>query len=133
MRLLFIIVFAVVIAGCKSPQPVSNSVGISADRAWHLAAMYYTHYISGCGGVGEVVARDSYWDAPVHFGYAGTFQGYIHVNRQTGRVSYSWRHPSVSAASLDEWFYSVTHVVQPNKSPEPTPVGAGSSASRTTP
>jgi hypothetical protein len=84
-----------------SARSAASEVG--ADRAWKLASMYYHRHVSGCGGVGDVVARGKYWDAPVHFGFAGEFQGYIRVNRRTGTVSYSG-HPTVSAQSLDDWF-----------------------------
>lgn len=86
---------------------VAASEEISADRGWHLAAMYYSRYVSGCGGVGAVKEHGHYWIAPVHFGRAGTFRGYIRVDRATGTVSYSW-HPTVSAESLEAWFASVT-------------------------
>jgi hypothetical protein len=101
MRTWFIVIFSLLLVSCGTPQLAGGSVEINADRAWHLAAMYYTHYVSGCGGVGEVVARDSFWEAPVHFGYAGTLQGSIRVDRHTGTVSYSG-HPTVSAGSLDK-------------------------------
>jgi hypothetical protein len=87
--------------------PVVAADGISADRAWHLGQTYYMRYLGGCGGVGTVVQRGEYWLAPVHFGYAGTFHGYIRVDRRTGIASYGW-HPTVSAQSLDSWFASVT-------------------------
>ena len=87
--------------------PVVAADGISADRAWRLGQTYYMRYLSGCGGVGTVVQRGEYWLAPVHVGYAGTFHGYIRVDRRTGIASYGW-HPTVSAQSLDSWFASVT-------------------------
>ena len=69
--------------------------------------MYYSRYLGGSGGVGAVNKQGDYWIAPVHFGYAGTFRGYIRVDRHTGTVSYSW-HPTVSAQSLDSWFASLS-------------------------
>jgi hypothetical protein len=115
MRTWLIVLFTLLLVGCSSSQPADDSVQITADRAWHLAAMYYAHYISGCGGVGEVAAHGSYWQAPVHFGVAGTPQGSIRVDRYTGTVSYGWRHPTVSAKSLDQWFASYANRgVQPN-------------------
>jgi hypothetical protein len=80
---------------------------INADRAWHLAQRYYMRYFGGCGGVGAVVPRGDFWEAPVHFGYAGTFEGYIRVHRHTGAVSHP-RYPTLSAASVDSWFASLT-------------------------
>jgi len=100
MKRTVIIVSTVAIVHFLLPVVTAASSEISAERAWHLAATYYHRYVSGCGGVGEVVARGNYWDAPVHFGYAGTFRGYIRVDRRTGTVSYSG-HPTVSAQSLD--------------------------------
>jgi hypothetical protein len=101
---------AIVQLGAAAPA-ASNE--ISADRAWKLAQTYYMRYFGDCGGVGEIVARGGSWDAPVHFGYAGTFEGYIHVDRHTGAVSYPGR-PTWSAASLDQWFASLT---KPRKAP----------------
>ena len=88
-------------------SPVVGADEISSDRAWHLAQTYYMRYLGGCGGVGAILSHRDHWLAPVHFGYAGTFRGYIRVDRQTGLVSYS-SHPTVSAQSLDSWFASVT-------------------------
>jgi hypothetical protein len=96
----FVTVHATSSAGAASSE-------VSSNRAWHLAAIYYSRYLGGCGGVGAVKKQGSYWIAPVHFGYAGTFRGYIRVDRQTGLVLYS-SHPTVSAQSLDSWFASVT-------------------------
>ena len=98
---------SIAVAQIARSAPAASSADIKADCAWHLAAIYYSRYVSGCGGVGTVIARRDYWIAPVHFGYAGTFRGYIRVDRHTGTVSYSW-HPTVSAQSLDAWFASVT-------------------------
>jgi len=97
----------IAIARIATSAPSSPSTGITAERAWHLAAMYYDRYVSGCGGVGSVVLRGDYWAAPVHFGYAGTPRGSIHVDRRTGSTSYGG-YATVSAQSLDSWFASVT-------------------------
>ena len=88
-------------------SPVVGADEISSGRAWDLAQIYYMRYLGGCGGVGAVLSRQDHWLAPVRFGYAGTFRGYIRVNRHTGAVSYS-SHPTVSAQTLDSWFASVT-------------------------
>ncbi len=95
------------IAHVGTATPVARPTEITADRAWHLAARYYHHYVSGCGGVGQVILRGDYWDAPVHFGYAGTLRGSIRIDRHTGNVSYGG-YPTVSAQNLDSWFTSVT-------------------------
>ena len=83
---------------------------ISRDRAHHLAAAYFAHYVSGCGGVEAPVLRGEYWDAPVRFGVAGTLRGSIHVDRRTGTVLYRWgfqSYPTVSAGSLEAWTASL--------------------------
>ncbi|MEI7533708.1 MAG: hypothetical protein WCK57_05010 [Verrucomicrobiae bacterium] len=125
MRNSFIIIFTLLLVSCKSSQPASDSVEITADRAWHLAAIYDMQYISCSGGVGDVVAKGNYWEVPVHVDLVSTTLGNIRVNRHTGDVSYGWRHPEVSAKSLDQWFTSATNgIVLPNseadeKSPSP--------------
>jgi hypothetical protein len=96
----FLCSVAIVQLGVAAPN---ETKGINADRAWKLASMYYHCHVSGCGGVGEVVLHGDYWEAPVHFGYAGTPQGSIRVHRYSGTVSYRG-HPTVSAESLDAWF-----------------------------
>ena len=98
---------SIAIARIATSAPTAPSTAITADRAWHLAARYYSRHVSGCGGVGPVVLRGDYWDALVHFGYAGTLRGSIRVDRRTGSVSYGG-YPTVSAQSLDSWFASAT-------------------------
>ena len=104
-----IVTFVVFLAAIQisTSAAAATASDVTADRAWHLAAMYYSHYVSGCGGVGDIVARGDYWEAPVYFGYAGTRQGSIRVHRHSGTVSYGG-HPTVSAQSLDSWFASAT-------------------------
>jgi len=107
IKLIIIAICSIAILQLRAATPAGSASEINAVRAWHLAANYYHRYVSGCGGVGEVVAHGSYWSAPVRFGFAGTPRGSIRVDRHTGTVSYS-AHPTVSAQSLDSCFSSVT-------------------------
>jgi hypothetical protein len=85
---------------------------ISAREAWRLASTYMLCHVSGCGGTKEPVARGTFWEVPVLFGYAGSPHGSIHIDRATGLITYSYaghRYPTVSPKQLAQEEYDLVH------------------------
>jgi hypothetical protein len=85
---------------------------ISAREARRLASTYMLCHVSGCGGTKEPIARSSFWEVPVLFGYAGSPHGSIHVDRAIGLITYSYaghRYPTVSTKQLTQEEYDLVH------------------------
>jgi hypothetical protein len=57
----------------------------------------------GCGGVGTPILHGTSWEVPVLFGFAGTPNGSIHVDKASGFISYSYGgrvYPTLSPKQL---------------------------------
>ena len=101
-----IIFLSIVVAQFTLSATAADPPEITADSARNLAQAYYLQHFGACGGVGSVIQRGDYWIAPVHYGRAGTFRGYVGVHRQTGAIVYGLG-TNESARGLDRWFASV--------------------------
>lgn len=102
MRELVIAAMCAALSACASYPH-----GVDARDAGRLASGYMFAVLNiGCGGVGAPVLRGDHWEVPLYAGLAGNPQhpnGWIHVDRSSGVVSYSYEgrvYPTLTPKEL---------------------------------
>jgi hypothetical protein len=80
-------------------RSVELADGIDEREATILADEYFHTYVSGCGVIGRVLERESYWEAETYVGYAAAPGEPVRIDMLTGAVSRP-SGPTVEAASL---------------------------------
>ena len=61
--------------------------GIDKDEANTLASTYFLMYISGCGGVTEIIDQNNKWEVKTVFGYAAIPFDSIFIEKATGEIT----------------------------------------------
>jgi hypothetical protein len=76
---------------CKIVQDTNMADGVDQNEAKPLADVYFLRFTpSACGGIGQPVDMQDYWDVPVAIGIAGQPYGSIKIDKKTARMT--WEH-----------------------------------------